>query len=224
MRKTTDIIGVLFGTMLVMSAVGLTSIILVNESFAAAASGNMTNATNSMNPQAAVQKGPTSSSNDVRTTTTTNNNITLGNPLYIEHDKITSQVPVSLNGGGHGTGIIFSGNGTVKGIGFTANGRALDFPISKTIVYSSGILAIKANDVGGNAKGNATLSFRQVIHLSPGGVMDQRGTSQGSGAAFFNANATGNLSFLSNTVMMFTTTGSNNNGTDTVKAWEWKSR
>jgi hypothetical protein len=50
MRKTTAIIGVLFETMLVMSGVGLTSIILVNETFAAAASGNMTNATNSTNP------------------------------------------------------------------------------------------------------------------------------------------------------------------------------
>src|SRR2546427_12751616 len=117
MRKTTAIIGFLFGTILVMSGVGLMSIILVNERFAAAASGNMTNATNSTNPQAAVQKGPTLS-NDVRTTTT-NNNITLGNPFYIEHDKITSQAPVSLKGGGHAARIIFSGNGTVKGIGFT---------------------------------------------------------------------------------------------------------
>jgi hypothetical protein len=214
-RETTAIIGVLFGTMLVMSGVGLTKTIFVNETFAAAALGNMTNATNTMNPQALVQKGATSSSNDVKTTTT-NNNITLGNSFYIEYDKITSQVPgIPLNGGGHATGVTFSGNGTVKGIGFTDTGRALIIPISKTIVGIFGGLAIKANDGGGNPNGNATLSFREVVHLTPTGTM------QGSGAAIFNANATRNLSFLSNTVAMFTDTG-NKNGTDTIKAWEWK--
>ena len=94
-RETTTIIGVLFGTMLVMSGVGLTNTILVNETFPATAPGNMTNATNTTNPQAPVQKGTTSSSNDV-TTTTTNNNITLGNPFYIEYDKITSRYQVFL--------------------------------------------------------------------------------------------------------------------------------
>lgn len=215
-RETTTIIGVLFGTMLVMSGVGLTNTILVNETFAATAPGNMTNATNTTNPQAAVQKG-TTSSNDV-TTTTTNNNITLGNPFYIEYDKITSTVPgIPLNGGGHATGVTFSGNGTVKGIGFTETGRALIIPISKTIVGIFGGLAIKANDGGGNANGNATLSFREVVHMTPAGTM------QGSGAAIFNPNATGNLSFLSNTVAMFTA-NDNKDGTTTIKAWEWKYR
>jgi hypothetical protein len=211
-RETTTIIGVLFGTMLVMSGVGLTNTILVNETFATTAPGNMTNATNTTNPQAAVQKGTTSSSNDV-TTTTTNNNITLGNPFYIEYDKITSTVRDPLRTGANVTGVTFSGNGTVKGIGFTENGRALIIPISKTIVAISGILAIKANDGGGNA----TLSFREVVHMTPAGTM------QGSGAAIFNPNATRNLSFLSTTVAMFTDTG-NKGGTDTIKAWEWKYR
>lgn len=216
-RETTTIIGVLFGTMLVMSGVGLANTILVNETFAAAAPGNVTNATNTMNPQAVVQQGATSSSNDVKTTTT-NNNITLGNPFYIEYDKITSTVPgIPLNGGGHATGVTFSGSGTVKGIGFTETGRALMFPISKTIVGISGGLAIKANDGGGKANGNATLSFREVVHMTPAGTM------QGSGSAIFNANATQNMSFLSNTVAMFTDTG-NKDGTDTIKAWEWKYR
>ncbi|MDQ6667145.1 MAG: hypothetical protein M3Y53_02840 [Thermoproteota archaeon] len=215
-RETTTIIGVLFGTMLVMSGVGLTNTILVNVTFAAAAPGNMTNATNTTNPQAVVQKGATSS-NDVKTTTT-NNNITLGNPFYIEYDKITSTVPgIPLNGGGHATGVTFSGNGVVKGIGFTDTGRALIIPISKTIVGIFGGLAIKANDGGGKANGNATLSFREVVHLTAAGTM------QGSGAAIFNANATRDLSLLSNTVAMFTDTG-NKDGTDTIKAWEWKYR
>ena len=213
-RGITTILGVLFGTMLVMTGVVFTNTILGNETFAAAASGNMTNATNTMNPQAIVQKG--ASSNDVKTTTT-NNNITLGNPFYIEYDKITSTVRDPLRNGANITGVTFSGNGTVKGIGFTDTGRALIFPISKTIVGIFGGLAIKANDIGSQANGNATLSFREVVHITPAGTM------QGSGAAIFNASATRNLSFLSNTVAMFTDTG-HKGGTDTIKAWEWKYR
>ena len=207
-RKTTGIIGVLFGTMLVMGGFGFAKSSLVNETFAIAAPGNTTNATNAPNPQAVVQKAVAVK------ITTTNNNITLGNPFYIGYDKITSQVPVPLRSGGTATGVIFSGNGTVKGIGFTDTGRALIIPISKTIVDIEGGLVIKAND-GGKDNGNATLSFREISH------MIAAGTTQGSGAAIFNPNATGKLSFLSNTVAMFTNNG-NKDGTNIIKAWEWK--
>lgn len=219
-RKTAGIIGILFGTMLVMGGFGFAKSSLVNETFAVAAPGNTTNVTNTPNPQAVVQKGGTapvsssSSSNDVKTTTT-NTNITLGNPFYIEYDKITSQVPLTLRSGGPATGIAFSGNGTVKGLGFTDTGRALIIPISKTIVHIEGVLAIKANDAGGRGNGNAALTFGEVSSMTPAGTM------QGNGAAIFNANATGNLSFLSNTVAMFTDTG-NKDGTNVIKAWEWK--
>ena len=209
-RKTTGIIGVLFGTMLVMGGFGFAKSSLVNKTFAVATPGNTTNATNTPNPQAVVQKAVAVK------TTTTNNNITLGNPFYIEYDKITGQVPVPLRSGGTATGVIFSGNGTVKGIGFTDTGRALIIPISKTIVDIEGGLVIKAND-GGKDNGNATLSFREISHMTSAGTM------QGSGAAIFNPNATGKLSFLSNSVAMFTDNG-NKDGTNIIKAWEWKYR
>ena len=216
------IIGVLFGTMLVMAGVGFTKTSLVNETFAAA-TGNKTNATNIPSPQAVLQKGATppvsnsSLSVDVKTTTT-NNNITLGNPFYIAYDKQpTSQVPVPLRGGGTATEVIYSGTGTVKGIRFVETGRALIIPISRTIVDIDGGLVIKANDGGGKDNGNATLSFREI------GNMTAAGTLQGSGAAIFNPNATGKLSFLSNTVAMFTDNG-NKDGTNIIKAWEWKYR
>src|SRR6266702_6120304 len=218
-RKAMGIIGVLFGTMLVMAGVGFTKTSLVNETFAAA-TGNKTNATNIPSPQAVLQKGATppvsnsSLSNDVKTTTT-NNNITLGNPFYIQYDKITSQVPVPLRSGGTATGVIFSGTGTVKGIGFADTGRALIIPISKTIVDIDGGLVLKTNVGGGKDNGNATLSFREISH------MIAAGTTQGSGAAIFNPNATGKLSFLSNSVAMFTDNG-NKDGTNIIKAWEWK--
>ena len=220
-RKATGIIGVLLGIMLVMAGVGFTKTSLVNETFAAAAPGNKTNATNTSSPQAVLQKGATpptsnSSSNDVKTTTT-NNNITLGNPFYIEYDKITTQVPVPLRSGGTATGVIFSGTGTVKGIGFADTGRALIIPISRTTVDIDGGLVIKAKDVGGKDNGNATLSFREISQIIAPRTM------QGSGAAIFNANATGKLSFLSNTVAIFTDNG-NKDGTNIIKAWEWKYR
>jgi len=207
-RKAMGIIGVLFGTMLVMAGVGFTKTSLVNETFAAAAPGNQTNATNTLIPQAE----SSFLKHDVKTTTT-NNNITLGNPFYIEYDKTTSQVPVPLRSGGTATGVTFSSVGTVKGIGFVATGRALVIPISRTIVDISGRLVIKANDGGGNA----TLSIREISHMTAAGTM------QGSGAAIFNPNATGKLSFLSNTVAMFTA-NDNKDGTTTIKAWEWKYR
>ena len=220
-REATGIIGVLLGIMLVMAGVGFTKTSLVNEIFAAVAPGNQTNATNTPSPQAVLQKGATppastSLTNDVKTTTT-NNNITLGNPFYIQYDKITSQVPVPLRSGGTATGVIFSGTGTVKGISFADTGRALIIPISKTIVDIDGRLVLKTNVGSGKDNGNATLSFREISHMIAAGTM------QGSGAAIFNPNATGKLSFLSNTVAMFTDNG-NKDGTNIIKAWEWKYR
>ena len=220
-REATGIIGVLLGIMLVMAGVGFTKSSLINETFAAAASGNKTNATNTPSPQAVLQKGATppastSLTNDVKTTTT-NNNITLGNPFYIQYDKITSQVPVPLRSGGTATGVIFSGTGTVKGISFADTGRALIIPISKTIVDIDGGLVLKTTVGGGKDNGNATLSFREISHMIAAGTM------QGSGAAIFNPNATGKLSFLSNSVAMFTDNG-NKDGTNIIKAWEWKYR
>ena len=83
--ETMTIIGMLFGTMLLLAGVGFTKTSLVNETFAAAP-GNKMNSTNTPSPQAVLQKVATppvsnsSLSNDVKTTTT-NNNITLGRSL-----------------------------------------------------------------------------------------------------------------------------------------------
>jgi hypothetical protein len=155
----------------------------------------------------------TLNSNNIKTITTTNNNITLGNPFYIEHDKITRQVPVPLADGTRATGVIFSGNGTVNGISFVENGRALISPISKGIVVIGGGVILNATD---GSLSNATLTFREIGHVN---AYDK--TIKGTGAIIFNANATGNLSSLSNTVAMFTEVG-NKDGSYMIKAWEWK--
>jgi hypothetical protein len=150
---------------------------------------------------------------NIKTITTTNNNITLGNPFYIGNDKITSQVPVLSTDGRRATGVTFSGNGTVKGISFVDSGRALIIPISKGIVEIVGGVILNATDGSLN---NATLAFREIGHVN---AYDK--TVQGAGAIIFNANATGKMSSLSNTVAMFTDLGKEG-GSHMIKAWEWK--
>jgi len=151
--------------------------------------------------------------NNTKTITTANNNITLGNPFYIEHDKITRQAAVLLSNGRPATVVFFSGNGTVNGISVVQNGRALIIPISKGIVDIGGEVLLNATD---GSHSNATLTFREIGHVNP---FDK--TIKGTGAIIFNANATGNLSSLSNTVAMFTE-GGNKDGSVMIKAWEWK--
>lgn len=195
--KEITIVAILFGIMLVMVAAGFSK--------------------SNSNLQAEPQTGTTSTvsaSNSNANSTATSNYITLGNPFYIESNKITDRVPVPLRSGGNATGIIFNGNGTVQGIGFKEIGRALIIPISSKIADIEGDLLLKSNDGSNKSNGNAALSFREIGHLTASGV-------QGSGAAIFNPNATGNLSFLSNKVALFTHNG-NREGTNMIKAWEWK--
>jgi hypothetical protein len=151
--------------------------------------------------------------NNIKTITTTNNNITLGNPFYIQHDKITRQEPLLSPDGRRATGVTFSGNGTVKGISIVDSGRALIIPISNGIVEIVGEVILNATD---GSLHNATLAFREIGHVN---AYDK--TVQGAGAIIFNANATGKLSSLSNTVAMFTDIGKEG-GSNMIKAWEWK--
>jgi hypothetical protein len=215
-------------------AVGLVSFqsSFIKESYAA--SSNTTNASNASNTnnatsksmEAALQKEalkitPPSSSNDVQTTTT-KNAIVLGNPFYIEYVKTIRQQPLVLNTGLHAIGVIFIGKGTVNGINFVqTEGKALIIPLSQGIADIVGGGLIKAT--AGKA-GNATFNFREIAHYNPSTQPSQvtgNQVMQGTGAAIFNSNATGNLSSLSNTVMMFKDEA-NPNGVGTIKGWEWK--
>ena len=204
--KTATIMAVMIATIFVIGGGS------ANPSFAAVDVANNTSS------QAVITRQPTeltqgTLNNNIKTITTTNNNITLGNPFYIEHYKITSQVPVLSADGRRATGVTFSGNGTVKGISFVQSGRALIIPISKGMVEIIGGVILNATD---GSLSNATLAFREIGHVNP---YDK--TIKGTGAIIFNANATGNLSSLSNTVAMFTE-GGNKDGSVMIKAWEWK--
>ena len=205
--KTATIWAVIIATMFVISGGS------ANHSFAAV------DIANNKSSQAIITREPTElrpstlNNNNVNTITTTNNNITLGNPFYIGNDKITSQVPVLSTDGRRATGVTFSGNGTVKGISFVDSGRALIIPISKGLVEIVGGVILNATDGSLN---NATLAFREIGHVN---AYDK--SVQGAGAIIFNANATGKLSSLSNTVAMFTDVGKEG-GSHMIKAWEWK--
>jgi hypothetical protein len=184
-----------------------------NPSFAAVDVANNTGSQAVTTQEPAEIRPGTLNNNNIKTITTINNNITLGNPFYIEHDKITRQEPLLSPDGRRATGVTFSGNGTVKGISFVDSGRALIIPISKGIVEIVGGVILNATEGSLN---NATLAFREIGHVN---AYDK--SVQGAGAIIFNANATGKLSSLSNTVAMFTDVGKEG-GTHMIKAWEWK--
>jgi len=205
--KTATIWAVIITTMFVIGGGS------ANHSFAAVDVANNKSSQAIITREPAELRPGTLNNNNIKTITTTNNNITLGNPFYIQHDKITSQVPVLSTDGRRATGVTFSGNGTVKGISFVDSGRALIIPISKGIVEIVGGVILNATDGSLN---NATLAFREIGHVN---AYDK--TVQGAGAIIFNANATGKLSSLSNTVAMFTDVGKEG-GSHMIKAWEWK--
>jgi hypothetical protein len=78
----------------------------------------------------------------------------------------------------------FSGNGITNGIHITSNGHGFIIPRAGGVVYITG----KADFVTAPSSGKATYTFQAIRNY---------------GFALFNYNATGNLSFLSNTVAVY---------------------
>jgi hypothetical protein len=126
--------------------------------------------------------------------------IDLSQPLYSEHYKLTSHKDVVINGT-KVTEATFSGNGTTNGIHITSNGHGLIFPRSGGVAYIKG----KDDFVTAPPSGKATYTFQAIGNY---------------GIALFNANATGSLSFLSNTVAVYKV-DKNTNGTNTFTMWKW---
>jgi hypothetical protein len=157
-----------------------------------------------------IQRGmaAASSSADAANFTNTINPVTLGNPYFVEYDKTTSQKPTVINGT-HATEITFSGHGTAKDINFTDNGNALIIPRGGSAVLLQG----KDNLVS-SAGDKASLNFMELGHV------DGNGMVKANGAAFYDANATGKLAYLSNTVSVYTDEV-DKHGNGKVLAWEW---
>jgi hypothetical protein len=136
----------------------------------------------------------------------TNNNAIIGSnePLYMEHFKIIRHKEVSFNGT-KVTEAMFSGNGTAKGISVTSTGNGLIIPRSAGVIYVKGRAAfIAAASADDRQTGKATYTFEAIGNY---------------GAALFDANATGNLSFLSNTVGIYKV-DMNKNGINTFTMWK----
>jgi hypothetical protein len=143
--------------------------------------------------------------------TTTTLPLTLGNPYYAEYDKTTSQKAVVVNGTTHATEITFSGHGTAKDVNFTDNGKGLIIP--RDTKGSAVLLQGNINLISSTGD-KASLDFRELGHADPNGMI------KANGAAFFDANATGRLSYLSNTVSIYTDEV-DKSGNGKVFAWEW---
>jgi hypothetical protein len=132
-------------------------------------------------------------------------------PIYTEIDNPTNQKAVVVNGTIHATEVTFSGHGTAKGVNFTDSGKGLIIARGNTgIIGSKGQVAMMTSS---GEKASAT--FEEIGHP------DANGTITASGAAFFDANATGKLASLGNAVAIYKDQ-IYKNGEDKVIAWEWK--
>jgi hypothetical protein len=146
----------------------------------------------------------------------------LGDPIFLEHDKATSQKQVVINGT-NGIIVDFSGNGTIKGIDFTDVGTALITfrPNGYGDVKGQAVITTTADKAGGGSNGttardNATVTFYAT------GRQDANGTVNSNGAAFFHTNSTtGRLASIDNLVVVFRDQV-DKAGNDVTIGWEWK--
>jgi hypothetical protein len=153
------------------------------------------------------------------TTTTTNStggsNITsniavLGNPIFTKYDKTSSVRSIVVNGS-RILEAYHTGNGTVKGVGFTDKGVDLIATKPDGGIYSKGRSSIISKD--SNEK--AYYVFQAIGHYSADGKLKD------TGAAFFSTNSTGRLAIVKDLVVFYKDETSRGGITKTV-GWEWK--
>lgn len=172
--------------------------------------GNMQSSNNNNNNNIVLGQTNNSTNQDsssflAKAVTINNNNtiISLSQPLYIEYFKIIGQKEVIVNKT-KVTEEIFSGNGTTNGISVTSTGRSLIIPRAVDLVYVKGSAELIAA-VDDRQTGKATYTYEAIGNY---------------GIALFDANATGNLSFLSNTVGIYKV-DMNKNGINIFTMWKW---
>ena len=145
----------------------------------------------------------------VTTNQQTNSSITLGNPIFTEHDKSTPPKPIVINGT-HGLQASYSGSGVVKGVNFSANGTVFIVPRSDGSADLSGHAVITTAD---GEKGN--YKFYSLGHT------DANGTTRDNGAVFFSTTSTGKLSAINDLVIVFKDQ-IDKAGNGMTIGWEWK--
>jgi hypothetical protein len=144
------------------------------------------------------------------TTIPTNTNITLGNPIFIEHDKTTNRQGAIINGS-QGFKASFAGSGMIKGINFTDTGTALI--VLRPNGYSDILGKAVITTIDGTEKGSYT--FKSIGHA------DANGTIRDNGALFFHTNSTSKLAIVNNLVVIFKDQ-IDKAGNGMTIGWEWK--
>jgi hypothetical protein len=162
-----------------------------------------------MPPRLQIALAQKNSTVTVTTNQQTNSSITLGNPIFTEHDKATPPKPVVINGT-HGMQASYSGSGVVKGVNFSANGTVFVVPRSNGSADLSGHAVISTVD---GEKG--TYKFYSLGHT------DANGTIRDNGAVFFHTNSSGKLSAINDLVIVFKDQ-IDKAGNGMTIGWQWK--
>jgi hypothetical protein len=140
----------------------------------------------------------------ISNSTGVNTALNLGYPIFIEHYNIISSKKTMVNGT-EATEVLIVGNGTISGINITSAGKALVIPRPNGVPYIEGAADFRTTD--NRNSGKATYVFQAIGNY---------------GAAFFNANATGDLSFLNNMVGIYKVDRIEG-GDDIFTMWNWTS-
>ena len=145
----------------------------------------------------------------VTTNQQTNSSITLGNPIFTEHVKVTPPKPIVINGT-HGLQVSYSGSGVVKGVNFSSNGTVFIVPRSDGSADLSGHAVIITAD--GEKE---TYKFYSLGHT------DANGTTRDNGTLFFSTTSSGKLSAINDLVIVFKDQ-IDKAGNGMTIGWEWK--
>jgi hypothetical protein len=145
----------------------------------------------------------------VTTNQQSNSSITLGNPIFTEHDKSMPPKPVVINGT-HGLQGSYSGSGVVKGVNFSANGTVFIVPRSNGSADLTGHAVLSTVD---GEKG--TYKFYSLGHT------DANGTIRDNGAVFFRTTSSGKLGAINDLVIVFKDQ-IDKAGNGITIGWEWK--
>jgi hypothetical protein len=143
------------------------------------------------------------------TTQQSDSSITLGNPIFTEHDKAIPPKPVVINGT-HGLQVSYLGSGVVKGVNFAANGTIFIVP------RSDGFADLRGHAVMTTANGEkGTYNFYSLGHE------DANGSTKDNGAVFFHTTSNGKLSIVNGLVVIFKDQ-IDKAGNGITIGWEWK--
>jgi hypothetical protein len=142
-------------------------------------------------------------------TTQTNSSITLGNPVFTEHAKVTPPKPAVINGI-NGSRVSYSGSGVVKDVNFSVNGTVFIVPRSDDSADLTGYAVITTTE---GEKG--TYNFYALGHT------DASGSVRDNGTAFFNTISSGKLSIVKDLVVVFKDQ-IDKAGNGMTVGWEWK--